>query len=212
MSLTTTITHLRTVITHRLAHTPSLPPPFLHASRYRRANLRVHQVERHGLSGRNRHGWPDGHRPPNLPFPFLSPVGHYGLSVAENWFDQGEGECARFKFELLCLYVRIFGPVSIWPSFPPSSPLHILEIRATCNELRMGRMGKRGKCYPVRNKSTFILPGNKPGNAATCPAVQFSMRAKRGEHFSFLSFFFAYFNQFDRIELCANLKMNRVKI
>lgn len=122
------------------------------------------------------------------------------------------GECARFKFELLCLYVRIFGPVSIWPSFPPSSPLHILEIRATCNELRMGRMGKRGKCYPVRNKSTFILPGNKPGNAATCPAVQFSMRAKRGEHFSFLSFFFAYFNQFDRIELCANLKMNRVKI
>lgn len=69
-------------------NTQARPPPrLLHVSRlrYRRANLRVHQVERHGLSGRNRHGWPVATGLeifPSLPSP--PPVGHYGLSVAEN--------------------------------------------------------------------------------------------------------------------------------
>lgn len=102
---------------------PSLPP-FLHVSRlrYRRANLRVHQVERHGLSGRNRHGWPVPTGLQIFPSP-SSPVGHYGLSVAENWFDQGEGSVhASSSNFCACTYVYLaryrFGPVSRLP--PPS--------------------------------------------------------------------------------------------
>lgn len=94
----------------------------LHVSRlrYRRANLRVHQVERHGLSGRNRHGWPlatgleifPSPRRPLRPFgcrKLIRPRGEWG------WGE--EGMHASSSNFCACTYV-LFGPVSIWPSFP----------------------------------------------------------------------------------------------
>lgn len=94
------------------------------------------------------------------------------------------------------LQVRTFVPVRtyIWPGidlaqFPAFLPPPYFRNSGNVQRVEDGEDGEKGKCYPVRNKSTFILPGNKPGNAATCPAVQFSMRAKRGEHFSFLFLF-----------------------
>lgn len=103
---------------------PSLPP-FLHVSRlrYRRANLRVHQVERHGLSGRNRHGWPvpTGLQIFPSPSPPLSAITAFRLPKIDSTKGRGSVHASSSNF-CACTYVYLaryrFGPVSRLP--PPS--------------------------------------------------------------------------------------------
>lgn len=83
VSLTTTITHLRTVITHRLAHLHTPSPS--NCSTYRGCDIEEQTcvfIRWKGTGSRAEIGtvgrWPPASKSS------LPPVGHYGLSVAEN--------------------------------------------------------------------------------------------------------------------------------
>lgn len=127
---------------------PSLPP-FLHVSRlrYRRANLRVHQVERHGLSGRNRHGWPvpTGLQIFPSPSPPLSAITAFRLPKIDS--TKGRGVCT--------LQVRTFVPVRtyIWPGidlaqFPAFLPPPYFRNSGNVQRVEDGEDGEKGEMLP----------------------------------------------------------------
>lgn len=107
---------------------PPLPP--LDCSTYRGCDIEEQTcvfIRWKGMGSRAEIGtvgrWPPASKS-SLPFPSLPsprrPLRPFGCRKLIRPRGGGEGRrgYARFKFELLCRYVRIFGPVSIWPSFP----------------------------------------------------------------------------------------------